>query len=354
MLLASSIPVPIPRSELERMLTFSRMLYRLKNRENYLRMLDQKLPETAKIIPDAPGMLMGFDFHLTDTGPKLIEINNNAGGLYIDELKDWLPQPHIEEMPGELSERLLSMFPPHWKTIAIVDDEIEEQFMYPEMQAYAALLREGGREVYLVSPEALQLKEDGLYFNEHRLDAIYNRHTDFYLESEPMQHIRKAYMSGLIQLNPHPRSYALLGDKARMADWWHEGVLESCLEADEIKLIRSVVPEIHLMHEYDPEQAWSERANWVFKPAARHGGKGVLLGKSISRKRFEDFDKSETVMQRLVPASVIEIDGAEFKFDVRLFMQGETLIALAGRLWQGQVTNFRAEGSGWVSLEVTD
>lgn len=354
MLLASSISVPIPRHHFERMLAFSRMLYRLKNRKNYLHMLEEKLPEVAKIIPDTPAMLMGFDFHLTDEGAKLIEVNNDAGGLYSEALKDWLPQPQIEEMPGETSERLLGMFPSHWKSIAIVDDEIEEQFMYPEMQAYAELLKEDDREVYMGAPEALQLKDDGLYFNGHRLDAIYNRHTDFYLDTEPMQHIRKAYMSGLIQLNPHPRSYALLGDKARMADWWHEGVLESCLEPDEIQLIRTVVPEIHLMHEYDSEQAWAERAGWVFKPAARHGGKGVLLGKSISRKRFDDFNKGETVMQRYVPASLVEIGDNEFKFDVRLFMQGEKLISLAGRVWQGQVTNFRAEGSGWVSLEVTD
>lgn len=245
------------------------------------------------------------------------------------------------------------MFPTAWKNIAIVDENIEEQFMFPEMKAYAGLLKHDGRQVFLASPEALQLREDGLYFNEHRLDAIYNRHTDFYLDSEAMQHIRKAYMAGFVQLNPHPRSYALLGDKARMADWWHEGLLESCLSGSEIHLIRRVVPEIHLMNEYDREQAWKERKTWVFKPVARHGGKGVLLGKAMSRKRFDAFDPLETVMQKFVPASVVTLNEKPFKFDVRLFTQGENLIALAGRVWQGQVTNFREEGSGWVSLEVT-
>jgi hypothetical protein len=80
----------------------------------------------------------------------------------------------------------------------------------------------------------------------------------------------------------------------------------------------------------------------------------VLLGTGISRKRFDDLDLSETVMQRFVPASRIEIDGNSFKFDVRLYTQGERLIALAGRAWNGQVTNFREEGSGWVSLAVED
>jgi len=352
MFLASPIPIAIPRGDFERMLSFARKLYRLKNESKYLQMLEQKLPETAKVIPDTPGMLMGFDFHLTDDGPKLIEINNNAGGLYIEQLKGWLPQPEIAEMPGDIEMRLLGMFPLHWKTIAIVDEDIEQQFMYPEMEAYARLLESNERKVFLASPESLVLKEEGLYLAAERIDAIYNRHTDFYLDSEPMRHIRDAYMTGKVHLNPHPRSYALLGDKTRMADWWHEGLLEQCLNDEDIRMIRSVVPEIHLMHEYDPDQAWSERNNWVFKPSARHGGKGVLLGKSISRKRFDAFDREDTVMQRLVPASIVEINDKPFKFDVRLFTQGENLIAVAGRAWQGQVTNFRAEGSGWVSLDI--
>jgi len=359
MFLASRTPVSIPRADFERMVTFSRLIYRLKHRERYVQLLEDRLPETASIRPDTPGILMGFDFHLTADGPKLIEINNNAGGLHIDQadktdanLSPWLPQPQIEELSGDIETRLLGMFPAAWKTIAIVDEDIEQQFMFPEMKAYAALLEADGRAVFLASPEDLELKEDGLYCEGHRLDAIYNRHTDFYLDSEAMQPIRKAYMAGDIQLNPHPRSYALLGDKARMADWWHAGLLEQCLSDSDIRLIRAAVPEIHLLQEYDEEQAWAERKDWVFKPSARHGGKGVLLGKSISHKRFDELGRSETVMQRFVPASQVEINGNIYKFDVRLFTQGEKLIALAGRVWQGQVTNFRAEGSGWVALDI--
>jgi len=361
--LASDRPVPVSRTDFERMFEFSNTIYRLKHQEVYARLLENKLPETAKPRPDTPGILMGFDFHLTDDGPKLIEINNNAGGLYIGphtnadgESQPWLPQPDMGELPGDIETRLLEMFPKVWKNIAIVDEGIENQFMFPEMQAYAELLERDDRNVFLLSPEALQWRdqpnERGLYFNQHRLDGIYNRHTDFYLDSVAMQDIKKAYMAGFIQLNPHPRSYALLGDKARMADWWHEGLLESCLSASEIHLIRQIVPEIHLMNECNDEKAWQERKNWVFKPSARHGGKGVLLGKAMSRKRFDALDRTDTVMQKFVPASVVMLHDQAFKFDVRLFTQGEKLIAVAGRVWQGQVTNFRTEGSGWVPLEI--
>jgi len=355
MILASDKPVTISRRDFERMLAFSQQIYRLKYEEKYVQRLESRLPETARVRPEAPGILMGFDFHLTEDGPKLIEINNNAGGLYIgpeDSPEPWLPQPDIDELPGRIETRLVQMFPRHWQTIAIVDETIEQQFMFPEMKAYARLLEADGRRVFLASPEDLKLEADGLYCNNSRLDAIYNRHTDFYLESAEMTHIRTAYLSGQVQLNPHPRSYALLGDKARMADWWGDGLLDCCLTDGEIELVRTVVPETHLMIDHDPEQTWQERNRWVFKPVARHGGKGVLLGKSISRKRFNELDRDETVMQEFVPASLVEINDTPFKLDIRLFTQGEKLVAVAGRAWQGQVTNFRSEGSGWVVLSI--
>ncbi len=352
MLPASEDPITIPRADFNAMFEFAKSLFRLKQNRIYVERLESRLPETARIRPDVPGILMGFDFHLTAEGPKLIEINNNAGGLYIGHGK-WLPQPEIAELEDGFKKRILGMFPTAWKTVAIVDEDIEKQHMYPEMKAYAALLADDGKEVFLATPEQLQLNEDGLYVNSKRIDAIYNRHTDFYLESSVMHHIKSAYLAGQVQVNPHPRSYALLGDKSRMSDWWHRGLLEGTISDGEIALIRAIVPETHLMNEYDPEAAWKEKKSWVFKPSARHGGKGVLLGKGITRKRFDGLERSKTVMQKFVPASQVEINGIPFKFDVRLYTQAERLIAVAGRVWQGQVTNFRAEGSGWVSLNIT-
>jgi len=351
MLLASTTPVAIPAHAFEQALAFARTVYRLKRNEHYLARLAASLPEAAGIRPQSSGILMGFDFHLADSGVKLIEINNNAGGLYTGN-GGWVPQPELAELPGTLPERLVSMFPDDWRVIAIMDEAIEEQFMYPEMKAYAELLRQAGRTVCLVSPQQLQAREDGLYADGARIDAIYNRHTDFYLDSPEMSHIRKAYLAQQVQLNPHPRSYALLGDKARMADWWRDGLLECCLDRPDIELIRSVVPETRLLGEHDAEEVWQQRSRWVFKPAAKHGGKGVLLGKSISRKRFSELAPDDTVMQAFVPATTVKLNGGEFKFDLRLFTHGDRLIAVAGRVWQGQVTNFRSEGSGWVPLSI--
>lgn len=339
------------------MLRFSRTVFRLKDNPAYLSRLSSSLPQTAHIRTEWPSVLMGFDFHLTPDGPKLIEINNNAGGLYIGE-KRWIPQPGISELQGDLESRLVEMFPPEWATIAIMDENVTAQFMYPEMQAYAELLGNDGRHVFVVSPDQLQLMDDGLCCDGMRIDMIYNRHTDFYLEGADLAHIRHAYERGQVAINPHPRSYALIGDKSRMVDWWRQGLLESCVDQSVAEKIRSVTPETHQLSELNPEQAWAERKQWVFKPAARHGGKGVVLGKAMSRKRYAALNVRETIVQRLVPASEIEMEGPDgeknsMKLDIRLFMHGENLVALAGRVWRGQVTNFRQPGSGWVPIDIS-
>ena len=351
--LASDKPVAIAVGDLDTMLDFVYTMWRLKQNPAYAHGLQGILPSAAGIDPGAPGILMGYDFHLTPDGPKLIEINNNAGGLYMgDHL--WLPQPDLPCWDDVLVNRLCGMFPENWRQMAIMDEDITQQFMYPEMQAYAEILAMQGRTVLLLSPQDMHLEADGLYAGDLRLDGIYNRHTDFYLESPGLQHMRIAFERRLVQLNPHPRSYALLGDKGRMVDWWRDGFLESLLPPDDIALIRGIVPETRRFSDMHPDTVWDERNRWVFKPAARHGGKGVLLGKGISRKRFAELDPLDTVMQQYVPASEIELNGATFRLDIRLFTHGPELIALAGRVWQGQMTNFRAEGSGWVMLELAD
>ncbi|MDX8413613.1 MAG: hypothetical protein R8J85_05945 [Mariprofundales bacterium] len=337
-------------ADLAKMLGFARLMHQLKHNGRWLDQLAARLPTAAAIAPDQPSLLMGYDFHLTDDGPKLIEINNNAGGLF--QHGQWLPQPAWSAWLGRLPERLLAMFPRQWRRIAIVDEDISMQPMYPEMQAFAQLLEGDGRQVFLVDPDALLADKNGLCCQGVHIDAIYNRHTDFYLEHATMQHIRTAFEAGAVALNPYPRSYALIGDKSRLADLWTPGVLESVVSDDVLAQIRTVVPRSMCMGEQTAEQWWAQRRQWVFKPAARHGGKGVMRGSDISRKRFAQLDLSSMVAQQVVPPSQVEINGEPFKVDFRLYMHGEEPIALAGRVWQGAVTNFRHPASGWAVINI--
>jgi len=342
--------VMLPADALGLMLDVARTIYQLKRNDRWLQALTSRLPAAARIIPDEPSLLMGYDFHLTDCGPKLIEINNNAGGLF--QHGEWLPQPDWFAWSGKLTERLVAMFPTQWQAIAIVDESIAEQAMYPEMQGYARLLIQGGRKVFLLNPDQLEAGDGGLYHHGVRIDAIYNRHTDFYLESDTMQAIRTAFMAGEVALNPHPRSYALIGDKCRLADMWKPGLLESVVDGGVVERIRAVVPRCLRMREQTAEAWWAQRKQWVFKPAARHGGKGVMRGSDMSRKRFTQLDFGEMVAQQMVAPSQIQMGDEAFKVDYRLYMHGESPIALAGRVWRGAVTNFRHPHSGWAVISI--
>ncbi len=344
--------IDIARSDFEAMYRFAQLIHRLKRLPAYVEAMQPRIATAARFDPGLPSVLMGYDFHLTVDGPRLIEINNNAGGLY-QQGSGWLPQPACAQMPGTLESRVLTMFPDAWRTIAIMDEDVEHQYMYPEMCAYAALLESHGRQVRIVCPEDIRVGQDGLlYVGDLHLHAIYNRHTDFYLESAALAVIRAAYLEGRIALTPNPRSYALLGDKARMVDWWRPGLLESCLTDDDVHFVREIVPETRLLADIDAAQAWQERKAWIFKPVARHGGKGVLPGRAMSRRRFEQMPPAQTVMQRYVPPGTVRVNDVEYRFDVRLFTHGARLIAVAGRIWQGMVTNFRAPGSGWTGLNI--
>ncbi len=344
----SIIPdVMIPRHTLQLMEDFAAQMFTLKKNASYQQWIAQHVPQSAMLGNDEPPILMGFDFHLTNDGPKLIEINNNAGGLFTGD-HGWLPQPAIK---GALTDRLLEMFPTYWKNIAIVDADIKEQFMFPEMCAYASLLREAGRRAFLCTPENIVQRDDGLYVDDYRLDGIYNRHTDFYLQSSSMTHIRNALEHQQIALNPFPRSYALLGNKNRMAHWWRPNVLEQWLSPQSCAMVRHTVPKVQQMQDIDIQTAWKERRRWVFKPPSSHAGKGVVLGKAMSRKRFATLDRANTLMQEYVPANNISSqDGELFRFDIRLYMHGIKKIAWAGRVWRGQLTNFREQGSGWTVI----
>jgi len=347
----SSFPqLTLAAAVLAKMVRFSRLMYQLKHNDRWWAVLANRLPDTVAVAPDQPSILMGYDFHLTDDGPKLIEINNNAGGLF--QCGQWLPQPEWSAWSGSLPARLLAMFPAQWQTIAIVDEDIRAQSMYPEMQAFARLLQADGRKLFLLTPAALLADENGLSYQGLHIDAIYNRHTDFYLTHATMQPIRTAFEAGKVALNPYPRSYALIGDKSRLADMWISGLLESVVAEDVVAQIRAVVPRSLRMDAQTAEQWWQQRKQWVFKPAARHGGKGVMRGSDISRKRFAQLDFADMVAQQMVPPSQVEIADELFKVDIRLYMYGEQPIALAGRVWQGAVTNFRHPASGWAVITI--
>jgi uncharacterized circularly permuted ATP-grasp superfamily protein len=103
----------------------------------------------------------------------------------------------------------------------------------------------------------------------------------------------------------------------------------------------------------DTAQLWDERKELIFKPVNKFGGRGVLMGKSITRKRFAELEADSTLVQQLVPPSqVVSREGESFKVDLRLFVYRDHLLGVGARLYQGQLTNLRTPGGGFAPVRI--
>lgn len=361
----SPIIAHLPRTALRSMMGLVRLLFRLSRNPAYRELVFPQLPEVARFDPGHGSLMMGYDFHLTAEGPKLIEVNTNAGGAYLS----WVSEQQAgriasPEMAKRYEQRLLQTFTREWqdfskngdslKHVAIVDEDPLSQPLYSEMLACCDWLRGCGIDTRIAAPQQLDVRPDGVYLEGDRVDLIYNRHCDFFLEDEVMAEIRAAYQGRTVCLSPNPFAYGLLADKRRMILWSDKAVMKALgLNDSEVDFLADVVPASRLLADWLVDELWSQRKKLIFKPVTRFGSRGVLLGKSITRKRFAELDPETTLVQDVVPPSVeISEDDQKFKVDLRLFVYRDKLIGVGARLYQGQVTNLRTEGGGFAPIRL--
>ena len=62
------------------------LLFALAHTRAYQQRVDAEADEFTREAPGNFGVFMGYDFHLTPAGPKLIEVNTNAGGALVNGL----------------------------------------------------------------------------------------------------------------------------------------------------------------------------------------------------------------------------------------------------------------------------
>lgn len=358
----SPATVAVPRQALRSMVRLVRLLDRLAATPAYRAAVAPQVPEAGRFDPGHAAVMMGYDFHLTPAGPRLIEVNTNAGGL----LPAWLAGHAGIPWPERLKGRLFATFTAELRVqtrgalatprrIAIIDETPVQQFLYPEMQAFADLFLEQGVTAAIVDPAELDASAAGVFLRGERVDLVYNRHCDFYLDASALSGLRAAYLAGGVCLTPNPFAYALLADKRRLVQWRDAGLLANCgVTAAEQALMMEVVPECLLLAGADRERLWRERAGWVFKPVDRFGSRGVLVGEKMTRGRFEQLEPDTTLVQRLVPPSTTEVpEFGPMKTDVRLYAYRNRILGVTARLYRGQVTNLRTEGGGFAAVKIT-
>ena len=323
----------------------------------------------AHIDPRVKGVFMGYDFHLNEDGVHLIEINTNAGGGFFNSLLRRSQQgtglPGTATAPADAEQVFLDMFLNEWKlargdrtlhTVAIVDEQPAEQYLYPEFLLAQRMFERAGIDTVIADPSELVLRKNALYCGEKEIDLIYNRLTDFALQE--YADLNAAWQDQRVVLTPNPHAYALYADKRNLALLTDPDALrEMGVLTETVDVLTAGIPRLRTVHPQDREQWWAERKQWFFKPATGYGGKGSYRGANITRRVFEAIMNGGYVAQQMArPCErVLCVDGAEpaaFKSDVRCYVYDGRIQLAAARLYQGQTTNFRTPGGGFTPVRM--
>jgi hypothetical protein len=315
---------------------------------------------------------MGYDFHLGEDGPRLIEVNTNAGGAFLNALLARAqraccavmePPPNVTGYSFE--EAVFRMFQDEWRrqrgtgiphSIAIVDDRPEEQYLYPEFVLARQVLAERGVEAFIADARGLRYAGGRLSFGGHNIDLVYNRVTDFALDQPEHKALRDAYRDGRVVVTPNPHNHALLADKRNFSLLSDPALLESWGVEPRLRAQLSAVPRTVLVAPDSAEALWKARKNLFFKPRGGHGGKAVYRGDKLTRGVWAKISQGGYVAQTLVRPSerMVRVDDAAqaHKMDVRLYTYDGRLFLVAARLYQGQTTNFQTPGGGFSPVVV--
>ena len=320
-----------------------------------------------------PGVCLGFDFHRTPDGPKLIEINTNAGGAMLVTLLNhaW----GLNETANGAEQQLFHMFMADWQawgmhrplqTIAIVDESPEQQYLYPEFVRWQKLFEAHGIRTMICAPESLSADAAGrLSYQGVGIDLLYNRLTDFSLTTPPSAAIAKAWQvqregasTGTL-ITPHPLAHSLWADK-RNLDWLSdpERLSRFGLEAQRVAQIVRCVPRTVPVTAAQGEAFWANRKTLFFKPQAGFGSRATYRGDKLTKRVFEEILQGGYVAQEFVPAPEVMIadpvsgSPTTLKYDLRVYAYGGHVQLLAARLYQGQTTNFRTAGGGFAPVRI--
>ena len=323
-------------------------LDKLKNQAFYLDILQASGAADWDLNHKQDSVLQAYDFHITEEGPKLIEVNTNGAGFLISHLiyktqgleSDSYLQALESSFRSEWMKFSGSKSPP--SHVAIIDEQPMEQKMLGEFIMYKHFFESMNWQAQIYpSTDLIYTDQQLITSSGQKVDFVYNRLTDFYFSKHA--HLDQAYRQGACCFSPHPVEYFLLSDKNRMCDWWkHKDILEYL---DPVK--KNLIP-TYLWQEEDTAKLWENRKQYVFKPLQSHGSKGVYRGKSLSRSKFEQLKLtcSSFLYQDYIPPR----EQDSWKQDLRVYAYGQDVQMAVMRLYKGQVTNFREKGGGFAAV----
>ena len=369
--LFSNVPVFLPPEDLASMASIVSAIEAAARLPEYQRVSLGWAPPIA--IPDhgPVGALMGYDFHLGSDGPKLIEVNTNAGGAFLNAILASAQRACCAEVergfdlrrPDTFEAAVVGMFQGEWqrqrgeavlRRIAIVDDRPQEQYLYPEFLLARQLLLRAGIDAVIADPADLIYADGVIKFDGQDIDLVYNRLVDFSLQLPEHLAMRQAYENGTVVVTPNPHNHALLADKRNLillSD--REALARWGLEPKYVEALAGV-PNTRLVTLENADMFWAQRSGLFFKPTSGHGSKAVYRGDKVTKGVWAQIVQGDYVAQSFAAPGerMIEVDGVQVarKMDVRLYTYGGQVLLAAARLYQGQTTNFRTPGGGFAPV----
>ena len=366
-------PVFITAAHRERMAEIVRTVTSVVALPAYREAVLASAPDIARHDPGgAIGVFFGYDFHVTEGGLGLIEINTNAGGAMLSialaraqraccaPLHDMIPAA------AAMEDAIVDMFRREWqlsrrsgplRCIAIIDEAPQEQYLYPDVLLFQDLFRRHGFEAIIADPSELSLRDGVLRHDQTIVDMVYNRLTDFYLHEPANAVLREAYLQDAMVLTPHPQAHALYADKRNLALLSDEQQLQTLgVPATSREILLAGIPATERVDPVHAERLWSERRGLFFKPATGFGSRAAYRGDKLTRRVWQEILAGEYVAQAIVPPGERIISSQSppqtLKFDVRNYVYEGRVQWLAARLYQGQTTNFRTPGGGFAPVYV--
>ena len=321
----------------------------------------------------AKGVFFGYDFHIAEDSFGLIEINTNAGGAMLNAVlaraqraccaadDSLLPLPATA---SAFEDSMVSMFRSEWslagpkrplRSIAIVDNYPEQQYLYPEFLLFQRLFQRHGLQAVIADPSEFTLRDGTLWHDDLAIDIVYNRLTDFSLAETASATLREAYLTNAMVLTPHPQAHALYADKRNLALLGDESQLKRLAVPQETQdILLASIPHTEIVDPKNAERLWRERRHLFFKPFGGFGGRAAYRGDKLTQRVWQEILAGTYVAQALVApgARVIQKDEPKqvFKFDLRDYTYDGRVQWVAARVYQGQTTNFRTPGGGFAPV----
>ncbi|MFI4972990.1 MAG: hypothetical protein ACHP84_00455 [Caulobacterales bacterium] len=369
--LFSSVPAFVAQADLTAMSEVARAIEAVAQLASFQSAALDWAPPIARADLGPRGAFMGYDFHLSPAGPKLIEVNTNAGGAFLNALLAQgqvacCPEVQTATQPHSLDhfeDAVWRMFQAEWslqgrrgepRAVAIVDDAPEGQFLYPEFLLAKAFFERRGVAAVIVDPRELRVCRGRLMAGDLAIDLVYNRLVDFAFEGPHAAILRQAYLADAAVVTPNPRNHALMADKRNLTLLSDPEALDALGVDAALRESLARIPRSRRVTADNADALWEDRKSLFFKPSSGHAGKAVYRGDKITKRVWASILGGDYVAQDLEPPSErwVKVDGdpQARKMDVRLYTYAGDTILTAARLYRGQTTNFRTPGGGFAPV----